>query len=167
MDPVVPATPKLPAAPQTFPAVASSSRVFGVAKTHNVALSQNELALQMEIDYEVRGQDGRDVYVAIWFVRTDTQKHIAAALDTYRDPGGFLTLQTRTARVRGNAGRFTATMRIPYRAFPVAQPNDSYEVEARVQVLRAERGGRATSLAKGATTFRVYGYTEPVDTSTP
>jgi hypothetical protein len=158
----VTATPSLPTAPRAIPTAVSATRVFSVAKTHNVALADADLALQMDVDYEVRRQNGRDVYVAIWFVRNDTGEHIRAAVATYADTAGFLTLQTRSARVRGDAGRFTAALKIPYRAFPVAQPNDSYEVSARVQILRADGGGRVSSLAKGSTTFRVYGY--PDDT---
>lgn len=153
-------TPALPVAPRAFPTVATATRVFGVSKTHNVAIAGGDLALQMDVDYEVHGQDGRNVYVGIWFVRRDTGKHIRSALSTYGDTDGFVTLQTRTALVKGNAGRFTATLKIPYRAFPVSQSTESYEVEARVQILRADGNGRATSLARGNTTFRVYGFSE-------
>ncbi len=149
-----------PKAPPAFPTAATASRVFGVSKTHNVPLTGGDLALQLDVDYEVQGQNGRNVYVAIWFVRTDTGSHIRSAVTTYADSDGFVTLQTRSAAVRGSPARFTATLKIPYRAFPVAQSSESYEVEARVQILRAEGQGRATSLARGTTTFRVYGYSE-------
>jgi hypothetical protein len=160
-------TPALPTAPRAFPTVVTSTRVFSVAKTHNVALAAGDLALQMDVDYEVHGQDGRNVYVGIWFVRRDTGAHIRSALTTYADSDGFVTLQTRTALVRGNTGRFTATLRIPYRAFPVAQSSESYEVEARVQILRADGAGRTTSLARGTTTFRVYGSSDAETPSNP
>jgi len=161
-----PALPAQPAAPAELPRALAGSRVFGVSKSHNIPLPGGDLALQMDVDYEVVGQAGRDVYVAIWFVRTDTGAHIRAAMSTYADTTGFVTLQTRSARVEGASARFTATLKIPYRAFPVAQVNDSYEIEARVQILRDDGSGRATSLARGSSTFRVYGSAEPATTAT-
>ena len=148
------------------------NRVYGVAKSHNVELTVpvaagsndvaiRELALRLDVDYELRGQAGRDVYVAAWFARAETGALLTAGLPAYADGQGHVTLQTRSARVTGDASRFLATMQIPYRAFPVSTGEDAYDVEARLQVLRDEGGGRVTVLCSGATTFRVYGYAEP------
>ncbi len=155
--PIKKVQPTAPTQPRLIPAARSGTRVIGVAKTHNVALSDGDLALQIDVDYDVRGQSGQDIYVGIWFVRKDTGKHIKAALTSYGDPTGFVTLQTRSSRVQTAAARFAATLRIPYRAFPVATGTDAYDVEARVQILRRESGTAVSALARGTTEFRVYG----------
>lgn len=174
--PVAPARTAQPAAPvaprtavTTTPRATDrgleGNRVYNITKVHNVALDNRsaapgELALQLDVDYEVRGQAGRDVYVAVWFARSDDDTLIRSALPTYRDRAGHATLQTRAARVSQPAARFKATVRIPYRAFPMAAGESSYEVVARVQVLRSEPGGQVTLLCRGSTTFRVYGFDE-------
>jgi len=165
--PTIPRAPALtqpapvrPVPPRLNDAARSGTRIIGISKTHNVALTDGDLALQLDVDYEVRQQAGREVYVAIWFVRKDSGKHVRAALTSYADPGGFVTLQTQSARVPAAVGRYAATLRVPYRAFPVARGSDAYDVEARVQILRKERGGSVSALARGTSVFRVYGATE-------
>ncbi|MDA1196275.1 MAG: hypothetical protein O2894_13990, partial [Planctomycetota bacterium] len=141
------------------------SRVLAVSKTHNVPLdagpgAEPDLALQLDVDYEVRGQAGRNVYVAIWFARVREGSLVRSALPAYGDREGNVTLQTRSAAVASDASRYRATLRIPYRAFPMSAGEASYDVEARVQILRVENGERVSMLCRGSTTFRVYGYEE-------
>lgn len=163
--------------PETMQPIApgAQGRVIGITKLHNVPLGtgraqpggEDELALQLDVDYEVRGQRGRDVYVAIWFVRATDGTMIRSSVPSYGDRNGNATLQTRAARVSLDAARYKATLRIPYRAFPMGAGEASYDVEARVQVLRTEARGQVTVLCRGSTTFRVYGFeegTEPAST---
>ncbi|MDF1700701.1 MAG: hypothetical protein P1V36_06035, partial [Planctomycetota bacterium] len=143
----------------------SGSRIFGVSKLHNVPLdrgpgTEQDLALQLDVDYEVRNQAGRDVYIAVWFARKADGTLVRSAVPAYGDRTGNATLQTRTARVAAAAARYKATLRIPYSAFPMGAGEASYDVEARVQVLRTEASGQVTVLCRGSTTFRVYGFDE-------
>lgn len=143
----------------------SGSRIFGVSKLHNVPLdrgpgTEQDLALQLDVDYEVRNQAGRDVYIAVWFARKADGTLVRSAVPAYGDRTGNATLQTRTVRVAAAAARYKATLRIPYSAFPMGAGEASYDVEARVQVLRTEASGQVTVLCRGSTTFRVYGFDE-------
>lgn len=180
--PRVPATPRAPVQPRAAmpasrtatsapattaatPTGIASCRIFGISKLHNVPLdrgpgTENDLALQIDVDYELRGQARRDVYVAIWFARTADGSLVSSAVDAYKDRAGNATLQTRSARVVTDPARYKATLRIPYRAFPMAVGEASYDVEARVQVLRTEPSGQVTVLCRGSTTFTVFGYDE-------
>jgi hypothetical protein len=162
-------------------AAGAGTRVISIRKQHNVeipgvgaagSLGRKDLALRLDVGYEVHGQAGRDVYVAVWFARLDSGALIRSAMPEYADASGQVTLQTRAARVAGNAARFVATLRVPYRAFPVASGEDAYDVQARVQVLRQEGPGRVSVLARGSTSFRVYGAPEtpalaPAPAATP
>ena len=162
--PLQPRAPTTMPVPRT-PARSAAGEVYGITKLHNVPLdrgpgTQDDLALQLDVDYEVRGQRGRDVYVAIWFVRASDGTMIRSAVPAYGDRDGHATLQTRSARVALDAARYKATLRIPYRAFPMGAGEASYDVEARVQVLRTEARGQVAVLCHGSTTFRVYGFDE-------
>jgi hypothetical protein len=78
-------------------------------------------------------------------------------------------VQTRWTRVVGASTRYTARLQIPYAAFPVDATADSYEIEARVTILRTERNRRMTALGTDTTTFRVFSLPEdeqPLDEPT-
>lgn len=167
-----PRSPVQPTATATGTTGVAGSRIFNITKMHNVPLdrgpgTEQDLALQLDVDYEVRGQNGRDVYVGIWFANKETGTMVQAAVPSYRDRAGNATLQTRAGRVAGNAARYKATLRIPYAAFPMGPGQASYDVEARVQVLRSEGRGQVTVLCRGSTTFRVYGYEEGEEPAPP
>ena len=147
----------LPAAPSATPAC----RILSIEKTHNVEAPDIEAAqlfLQFDVEYEVRGQQNRDVFVGIWFARVADGKLVRSIQRHFADSAGNVTLQTRWTRMPNNLPRrYAATLRIPYAAFPVHETGESYEIEARVQVLRTEASRRVTALARDKTTFRVYG----------
>lgn len=161
------ATPEPPAAGQAPAAPAPSglapipknpNRILSIGKTHNLVHGNDgDLALQLDVQYELYGQAGRDVHVGIWFARANTDTYLESTMRDYADPRGYVTVQTRSARVRSNDARFAATLRIPYRAFPVKEGGEEYDVEARVEVLRTEGQGKVSVLCLGTTTFRVYG----------
>jgi len=147
----------LPATPSTTPAC----RILRIEKTHNVEAPDIEAAqlfLQFDVEYEVRGQQNRDVFVGIWFARVTDGKFVRSVQRHFADSAGNVTLQTRWTRMPDNLPRrYAATLLIPYAVFPVHETGESYEIEARVQVLRNETGRRVTALARDKTTFRVYG----------
>ena len=150
------------ARPATPRVTAVNGRVISIEKTHNVESEAIEtggpLFLQLDIEYEVMNQQGRDVYVGVWFARKDNGQLIKSLTHDYRDGGGNLTIQTRWTRVIGPRVKYAATLLIPYYTFPADQTEESYEVEVRVNVLRNERQrGRVSVLARDMTTFRVFG----------
>ncbi len=179
LPPIDNTTGRTPSAPSagTFAAATTAagvggSRVIGIAKTHNVPLERvdgqpQDLALQFDVDYEVRNQANRDVQVAIWFARADGTGLVTSSMRQYADARGKVTLQTRSARVAGTSARYNAVLRIPYRAFPIKAGESSYDVKARVQILRSEAAGKVTVLCEGTTTFRVYGFEETAEEMKP
>jgi hypothetical protein len=160
--PAPPPEPERRAEDGRLPIAMTPSMVQSITKTHNVPLEDGERVLKLEVEYEVVGQAGRDVYVGIWFVRKDKDRYVRAAMWQYRDPQGYLTAQTRSARVGSDTARYVAALQVPYGAFPMREGDQEYEVQGRVLVLRRESGSRMTVLARGETTFTVYaGPAEP------
>ncbi len=148
--------------PPGLPAIKTNpNQIHSIGKTHNLEQgTEGDLFLQLDIQYELHGQAGRAVHVGVWFARVDTGKYLESTMQEYADPKGHITVQTQAGRVRGNSARFAAALRIPYRAFPVKPEGEEYDVEARVEILRGERGGKVSVLCLGTTTFRVYGEAE-------
>ena len=141
---------------------APACRILSIQKTHNVEQDTvargGALYLQLDIDYEVRGQQGRDVYVAVWFARTADGSLVKSLTHDYSDGAGHVTVQTRWTRVIAPSVRYAARVLVPYHTFPADPSQASYEIDARVQILRKEAArGRVSILARDKTTFRVYG----------
>jgi ribosomal protein L18 len=151
--------------PAPAPARLTGNEVLRVAKTHNLPMGDGDLALQLDVDYRLVGQANRDVYVQVWFARKATGRAIVSTMPQHGDNTGQATVQTRAARVTGADMRYRATLKIPYRVFPVAARGEEYDVQARVQVLRREARNMVSVLARGETTFRVYG--APAETALP
>ena len=74
--------------------ITTRSAVHSISKTHNVPLRSGDRVLKLDVEYEVVGETGRDVYVGVWFVRRDKDRYIRARMWQYADPQGFLTVQT-------------------------------------------------------------------------
>lgn len=139
-----------------LPIAMTPSMVRSISKTHNVPRADDLRALRLDVEYEVVGEAGRRVYVGVWFVRRESGRYLRSAMWQYGDPQGYLTVQTRPARIGARCTRYVARLEIPYAAFPMKSGEEEYEVEARVHVLRQERGSMMTVLARGETTFTVH-----------
>ena len=138
-------------------------RILSIQKTHNVEAPDgvgDVLFLQLDVEYEVRGQQGRDVYIGTWFARSADGRLVRSLRQRYADTAGNATIQTRWTRVTGATARYAATLLIPYQVFPAHESGKSYEIDARVQLLRNEARGRVSLLARDKTMFRVYGLSE-------
>jgi hypothetical protein len=116
------------------------------------------LSMRMDVHFVVRGEMGRDVFVAVWFMDRRNGAMIRSNLPAYADSGGLLTAQTHAARVGHDPAAYVATVLVPYAAFPRDPHDDTYGVEARVVLMRPPGPGcDAAELARSSTTFVVHG----------
>jgi hypothetical protein len=140
-----------------YPELAFGSSIQEIRKNHNLPTRDGQLALRMDVLFNARGQAGRDVYLAAWFTDRRTGKLVSTPRRFYADGMGHLTVQTHRVRVAGDPASYASSLWVPYSAFPPPATGASYEVDAKVQLLRQESNGRVTVLCEGTTTFTVHG----------
>jgi len=143
-----------PEAPKPF-VMPTESKVIAVRKHHNVPWAGNWLALEFEMAFAVVGQSGQDVGATITFYEVATQRPLRAAMRPYVDSEGNLSIYTQLVPVSADAQVFRSRLKIPYRAFPWPTKGPTYEVEARVRLMRRSPEGEFAVLDRSTTSFNV------------
>jgi len=161
-SPATPATtpivrrPVSPAGPPRATREVRVSNIDRIAKQHNLTMRIGGTGMRIDVTFTAINQANQSVYVGVWFARKEGGELIRSAMRDFSDASGNTTAQTRPVRVVGTASVYKTSVMVPYGAFPAPGAGDSYEIEARVQLMRRE-GANARILARGTTTFRVHG----------
>ncbi len=132
------------------------SNIDRISKRHNLKMRSGATGMRVDITFTAINQANRSLYVGIWFARKDDEKLIRSSWRNFADSAGNLTVQTRPVRVSGKMSTYKSSVMVPYGAFPAPGAGESYDIEARVQLLRRE-GARVRVLARTVTTFTVHG----------
>jgi hypothetical protein len=138
------------------PTFRSGAQIETVSKMHNLPLPDKKLALRLDVTFSVQGARGRAVYLEVDFQRMDTGETVRSTLPVYANPNGTLAVRTALSTVPVDAGRFAASVWVPYQAFPSPTDVDMYSVTANVKLQRSEAGRAPTTLATATTTFNVH-----------
>jgi hypothetical protein len=146
----------VPAVPIRARPLPDRSQVGTIRKTHNVPLDDWGLALRLDVELALVGAADAPVRLMAWFASRRNGVLLRSVLRPWRDGQGHLFTQTEPLRTTMRAGWFGGTLIVPYGAFPHPRNGSSYEVEARLMLVRVDRVGRAAVLGRGSTTFTVH-----------
>lgn len=161
-SPATPATtpivrrPVSPAGPPRATREVRVSNIDRIAKQHNLRMRTGGAGMRIDVTFTAINQANQSVYVGVWFARKEGGELIRSAMRDFSDASGNTTAQTRPVRVVGSASVYKTSVMVAYSAFPAPGAGDSYEIEARVQLMRRE-GVNVRILARGTTTFTVHG----------
>jgi hypothetical protein len=133
-------------------------RVIDVRKVHNVPLGAAlNLGLELQVDAESAGQQGRHVGVLVTFLYYQNGCMIRATHERFADRYGFLKAWTEPVVVTEPLQRHQATLTIPYAAFPCPPKRCgcNYAVEAWVLLMSRGEDGDFV-IGRKAVTFFVH-----------
>ena len=125
-----------------------------IKKEHNVDMPDGRKAVRLTVPAEISGQQGKTVWVAVWF--TDlSEKPIASNDPAYADASGNLKVVSADTTLSRDPESQVFTFLVPYAAFP-KHKEGKYQVIAHAKLVRRDTPKNVV-LATGATSFAVEG----------
>ena len=135
-------------------APAPTTAIGEIKKEHNVDMPDGRKAVRLTVPAEISGQQGKTVWVALWF--TDTSERPVASNDpAYADPSGFLRMVSADATLSKDHESQVFAFLVPYAAFP-RRREGKYLVIAHAKLVRRD-SPKNVILATCATSFTVEG----------
>ena len=145
----------LPSEPPT------KTEVVAIAKTHNVLWSCAcpDKAIRLDVLFAVVGMKGEYVGATVDFY-DGRGRPILSVNYPWANRQGQVSAWTKLIRIQHDARWLKTALVVPYKAFPCPPDRGSYEVEARVRLLKRRGADDYETVVGGRTTFTVHGASE-------